>query len=772
EAEQSLFPGAQLDQTERKNSFKQLVGPSKIFLALEEKRPERPELQGSVIIQSKAAEHYTSGNEAMTKAQYEKAVICFSKAINLQPEQTRLHVAQAEAFLQLCDFQSAAACYKRAWLLQPETFSARLAFIYYLQGQCLFDRGLFLEALEAFSKAAEVKPGCRVYEVKSLACLTAAGLHSDCLKLVNSWMASDGPTSDLYILRARLHKMIHQTSRCYHDVKSALALNPTCPEAGALLLQLKEASERARRRAVDRAVAEQLPEALCMINIALENSPQDARLYLFRGMLYRRLKDFTAAIEDLIQAVELSEEEEQEVRGQAEVGDVKDERGSVQEVRGQAEVGDMKDERSSVQEDANFQLVLTYNDFAVQCFSRGLYAEATLLLNRAVEEEKSQAGLYLNRGRGVYCFFKQGEWCFALADYQQAEEMMRPDDPAVCLRLAVLHNTLGSFCFQDGCFQEAADMFSLAIQYNPAVAQYYENRAKAFRKLLNLKGARQDFICMVILDPTNEELPPMLMNLFPGCSLSDVLSKPAGEKVRGQLMETIQACSSSSDQQRLSEKLQKMTLTNDNAASEPEEPSDAGQELKLCVHLQEMQITDAVTNLLQARVTVLSGPGGASSRVVPVAQPARFLRPDKNTFLWAQELAAWPRLKTFPGRREACCLSSALDKCFTQLCSHWVFEGTGGPIGLLFSPFYNHVGVRWSLYQLASEAGGFLKSLTLNILPAKKLFFGVGRNVHMMMVGFLLEKINLPATNKFISVLADSYLVIFPFPTIYACSSG
>ena len=48
------------------------------------------------------------------------------------------------------------------------------------------------------------------------------------------------------------------------------------------------------------------------------------------------------------------------------------------------------------------------------------------------------------------CFFKQGEWCFALADYQQAEEMMRPDDPAIRLRLAVLHNTLGSFCFQDG----------------------------------------------------------------------------------------------------------------------------------------------------------------------------------------------------------------------------------------------------------------------------------------------------------------------------------
>ncbi|XP_038559764.1 tetratricopeptide repeat protein 16-like isoform X4 [Micropterus salmoides] len=527
----SLFPSAvseeELDETRRKNTIKQLYGSSKIFLAPAEKCPERPELRGSVIIQSKAAEHYTNGKEAMGKSQYEKAVICFSKAITLQPEQTQLHVSQAEAYLQLCDFQSAAACYKQARLLEPGAFSARLAFIYYLQGQCLFDRGLFLEALEAFSKAAEVKPGCRVYEVRSLACLTATGHHTECLKLVNDWMVSDRPSSDLYMLRARLHKLLNQTSQCYQNVKLALALNPACPAAGALLLQLQVASEQARQKAVDRALIGQLPEALCMINVAMENSPQDGRLYLFRGILYRRLKDFTAAIEDLVQAMELSEEEEGEK----------------------------------------------------ECFSRGLYAEATLLLNKAIDEEKGQAGLYLNRGD---CFFKQGEWCYALADYQQAEEMMQPDDPAVGLRLAVLHNTLGSFCFQDGHFQEAAAMFSLAIQYNPKASQYYENRSKTFRKLLNLKGARQDFICMLILDPTNEELPPMLMNLFPGCSVSDVLSSPAGQALRVQLMDTIQACSSS-DQQRLSEKLKKMTLTYENTPRQSEDPSEAGKKLKLCV---------------------------------------------------------------------------------------------------------------------------------------------------------------------------------------------
>lgn len=121
------------------------------------------------------------------------------------------------------------------------------------QGQCLFDQGLFMEALEAFNKAAEMKPSCRTYKVRrsgslcakikiivllfvqylqkstciwflfhsrttfwivsrSLACLSAVGQHSDCLKLVNSWMLTDGPTSDLYVLRARLHKLLNQVT--------------------------------------------------------------------------------------------------------------------------------------------------------------------------------------------------------------------------------------------------------------------------------------------------------------------------------------------------------------------------------------------------------------------------------------------------------------------------------------------------------------------------------------------------------------------------------
>lgn len=51
-----------------------------------------------------------------------------------------------------------------------------------------------------------------------------------------------------------------------------------------------------------------------------------------------------------------------------------------------------------VYKNASKQLVLTYNDFAMECFRQRHFNEAILLLNKAIKEEKMEKGLYLNRG--------------------------------------------------------------------------------------------------------------------------------------------------------------------------------------------------------------------------------------------------------------------------------------------------------------------------------------------------------------------------------------
>ncbi|XP_016383352.1 tetratricopeptide repeat protein 16-like isoform X1 [Sinocyclocheilus rhinocerous] len=547
---------------------------------------KKPDMYGERIIKEKTEKHYEAGVGAMSQSHFDKAVSCFSKAILLQPHQTKFYVQRAEAYLQLCDFQSAALDYKHACSLDPQTeaYPQQLAFIYYLQGQCCFDLGKFLEALESFTKAAELKPSFRPYHTRSLACLTALGRYSDCLRLVNNWLETDGQSADLFTLRARLHHQLNQMTLCYHDLRSALRLKPCCPEAQALLKRLKEAADDSHQAAVDKALKGELSDALGKINTALEYNPNKAQYYLFRGILYRRLKDFTAAIEDLILAVEFC---------------------GVGEDPSQ---GGMQDISEDLEEDAQIQLILTYNDFAIQCFSRNLYGEAIMLLNKAIEKQRDANELFINRGD---CFFKQCEWTFALADYQQAEEM-DPDNTDIWLRLAVIHNTLGLHSYEDKNYQEAAGKFSVAIRYNPGEVHYYENRAKAYSKVAKMEEAKMDAIRVLILEPTNDQVLPLLSSLLPGCSLTDIMSCATAQSVTTQLTAKIQAfklavskvsrigrmalAKEESQSQTSSQKLQA-----EDGSEEMMKPCVTPREVQCKLVKRKQQLNQAVKRALQQR---------------------------------------------------------------------------------------------------------------------------------------------------------------------------
>lgn len=85
--------------------------------------------------------------------------------------ESKYYTERGERFLLICDFQSAILNYKKACILDPdnENFYSRLAFIYYLQGQCLFDCKLYSEGLESFSRAAEMKSDVVGYHTKRYA---------------------------------------------------------------------------------------------------------------------------------------------------------------------------------------------------------------------------------------------------------------------------------------------------------------------------------------------------------------------------------------------------------------------------------------------------------------------------------------------------------------------------------------------------------------------------------------------------------------------------
>lgn len=129
---------------------------------------------------------------------------------------------------------------------------------------------------------------------------------------------------------------------------------------------IEDASEQMRNSALILSINGRASDALNKMSAAISMNPSKAEYNLQRGILYKRLRNFNAAIDEFILGLD-------------------------------------KIDHNAAKEPQLFsnlqrQILLTYNDFAIQCFNRKFYDESILLLNKAIRLEKNEKGLYVNRG--------------------------------------------------------------------------------------------------------------------------------------------------------------------------------------------------------------------------------------------------------------------------------------------------------------------------------------------------------------------------------------
>nr|DBA21641.1 TPA: hypothetical protein GDO54_018250 [Pyxicephalus adspersus] len=459
-------------QEARRKSQRRIFGSSQAFLALDVRPHQSNQLSYEDIVQEKIKEHYERGLHCMSQEEWEKAVISFTKAINLCPEKIELYVKRAEAFLQLCDFQSAAVNLQKACSVTNPSIEhvELLAVTYYLQGQSLFEQMCHMDAMECFTRAAELQPQNRHYHMRSICCLAALGRYPECLRLINKQLEEDQSSPDLYIVRARLYDHLNKPMFTYQDTQTALLLDPQHQEALKMKDKLAAKAEDAKDKAVNCAVQGQLQDALKKICYAIENNPSSARYHIFRGIVYRKMNDFSPAVDDFVRAMQLCNAENEP---------------------------DMQ-----LHTEAETQLLLTYNDFAVHCYSKGFYQDGVMLLNKAIKGEKNKKELYINRGD---CFYQLGDLTFALADYQQAFEQDE-EDWGVRTRIAKLLDDLGLQAHHMRQYQQAERHFSEAIRKNPLLPQLYLHRAQLRQQLQNNMDSQGDAITFIMLKPKSDEV--------------------------------------------------------------------------------------------------------------------------------------------------------------------------------------------------------------------------------------------------------------------------
>ncbi|XP_018119050.1 tetratricopeptide repeat protein 16 isoform X2 [Xenopus laevis] len=451
---------------------KKIFGSSQIFLNMEDKYFKIQPISFSNVVQDKVTQHYERGLKHMSTQQYESAVVSFSKAIELNPEKAKHYIKRSEAFLQLCDFKSAALNLQKACsFTQPrKEYTELLAFIFYLQGQCLFERECYLDALEYFTRSSELQPLNKQCHLCSISCLAALGRHAECIRLVTKWLEEEQGNPDLYVVRARLYDYLNQ-----HTV------------ACTMQEKLMAKAEEAKMKAINHAVQGHFHEALKKICIALEYSPSSAEYHVFRGTVYRKLKDFSPAVDDLVLAMNLCDAQEPL--------------------------------EMQLHSEAELQLHLTYNDFAVHCYTKGFYQEGVLLLNKALNGEQNKKELYVNRGD---CFFQLGELSFALADYEQALEL-DSTNWGIHTRIAKLLDELGLKTQQSRQYQQAELHFSEAIKHQPLLPQLFLHRSQVRHYLQNITDAQMDAVISILLHPNSNEALLTVMKFFPGKSLEEIL---------------------------------------------------------------------------------------------------------------------------------------------------------------------------------------------------------------------------------------------------------
>ena len=114
-----------------------------------------------------------------------------------------------------------------------------------------------------------------------------------------------------------------------------------------------------------------LQDAVNKLSGAIMFNPEKADYHLQRGILYKRQRDFNSAIDDFLLGLEKMNHDE------------------------------AKD--PILFNNFQRQILLTYNEFAIQCFEKHFYDDAIVLLNKAIKIEKGEKGFYVNRG-GTYSF--------------------------------------------------------------------------------------------------------------------------------------------------------------------------------------------------------------------------------------------------------------------------------------------------------------------------------------------------------------------------------
>ena len=464
---------------------------------------------------------------------YENALVLLNKLVVLDSQSYTHYLRRASCLFNLCDFKSAIINIEKALAMRSsQELREKCAFYHFLYAQTLYDQKLYTEAVKEFDHSIQMNSNKLIFHVRKLACIWAMKDHNKCLNIINQLMSDYIDNADILVLRAILYYSYGKHTKCFEDVHHTLDLDSCNAIALSLKEKLAKAAAHHREQAISLHMQNKNREALRKINLAIETNPACAEFHIFRGVVYRNLRNYTAAADDFLIALNKCNH----------------------------------DQDNPVYWDSNRQLILTYNDFAVHCYKRKFYEEAIQLLNKGIESEKNEKGLYMNRGD---CYLQLGHCDFARSDYEEALQIDGHSSLAKS-RLAFVLYSKGIDSFSQSKYSAATQQFSEAIKYSPTLTHFYLCRAKSRLIEGDIENSKVDALISLLLSPGIELDPALKSRLFPDARTPEHLLQTPEGKLAIEYMRTVQETDASKS---ISQGTAGIVMQLDNPSGVMEDPS-------------------------------------------------------------------------------------------------------------------------------------------------------------------------------------------------------
>jgi tetratricopeptide (TPR) repeat protein len=210
------------------------------------------------IIELDASQHeayYNLGNALSYQGNYDEAIACWQRAIDLKHDLAEAHQNQAEVFQKLGEFEKAIPCYLKAVGIFPDWTEG-----YYNLGLCFYRQDKLDEAVVCFQQAIQIQPdfapacGDLGYALlkqgkldEAVACFRKAiqiqPIFAQAYCQWSDTLAKQGKSKEAILSNAGLLKTLHsqaESAELYYYLGKALAAGSQFGEASACFQKARE----------------------------------------------------------------------------------------------------------------------------------------------------------------------------------------------------------------------------------------------------------------------------------------------------------------------------------------------------------------------------------------------------------------------------------------------------------------------------------------------------------------------------------------------------